>query len=411
IFTWFTIDKTDTIILYAFPGQQIEAVLPNIASSTILSQGFTSITAKISNTSLIITGSPSVGSTTFIKSGSTSIIIADKFTARTFWNPKIDTNASPYDVAPDVASVFISDPCLVRNASISTAGSILNILGDLNQTTRLEVLAPAAVTNITWNGVAVVTSATPQGTLKGTLSFTLKVPTLQLYRFVAGGLEEAGTSDAHKTPRGIRRYQLLGGGDFDTWKIIGNFGGEAGPDIVRGNLNEGGLFVERQGTHLPGYSTQNNSWTTGSTCNPLTTDLSAAGIKAFRASFNLNFPAGSDIPVALSFTRTFSSRHRSVIYVNGWQLGRFSSADGPQTLFLLPDGILNSSGNNTLLITLWSLDTQGAKFADIELVSTALVQSSKTPLPGNVSIVPAIMLKPIYLIISEMELGTAFLVY
>lgn len=50
-----------------------------------------------------------------------------------------------------------------------------------------------------------------------------------------------------QTPRGIRGYQLLGGVDFDQWKIQGNLGGEDFPDKVRGPLNEGGLFVEREG--------------------------------------------------------------------------------------------------------------------------------------------------------------------
>ena len=58
-------------------------------------------------------------------------------------------------------------------------------------------------------------------------------------------------STLEQTPRGIRGYRLLGGGDFDAWKIQGNLGGEDYPDKVRGPLNEGGLFVERAGLFLP----------------------------------------------------------------------------------------------------------------------------------------------------------------
>ena len=62
------------------------------------------------------------------------------------------------------------------------------------------------------------------------------------------GLEEDyDGNDSFKTPRGIRGYQLLGGVDFDHWKVQGNLGGEDVVDKVRGPLNEGGLFVERQG--------------------------------------------------------------------------------------------------------------------------------------------------------------------
>ena len=51
----------------------------------------------------------------------------------------------------------------------------------------------------------------------------------------------------HQTPRGIRKFILQGDGQFETWKLIGNLGGEDFPDKVRGPLNEGGLWLERIG--------------------------------------------------------------------------------------------------------------------------------------------------------------------
>lgn len=51
---------------------------------------------------------------------------------------------------------------------------------------------------------------------------------------------------APQNPRGIRGYSLSGN-TFDTWKLIGNFGGEDYPDKVRGPYNEGGLWAERVG--------------------------------------------------------------------------------------------------------------------------------------------------------------------
>ena len=79
-----------------------------------------------------------------------------------------------------------------------------------------------------------------------------------------------------------------------------------------------------------------------------------------------------DTPVALKIARTPTSSYRSVIYVNGWQFGRFNSRDGPQEVFAvcpsprvlgiqadgdvqLPEGILNHNGKNELLLTLWAL--------------------------------------------------------
>lgn len=150
-----------------------------------------------------------------------------------------------------------------------------------------------------------------------------------------------------QTPRGVRGYRLLGGGDFDFWKIQGNRGGEDFPDKVRGPLNEGGLFVEREGTiniasdshpaihsssgaHLPGYPA--TSWNASLSCTPYT-GIAQAGIQAYRTTFDLSLPTDVDSPISLKFTRTPTSSYRSVIYINGWQFGRFNSKDGPQELF------------------------------------------------------------------------------
>jgi hypothetical protein len=139
--------------------------------------------------------------------------------------------------------------------------------------------------------------------------------------------------------------------DFDYWKIQGNLGGEDYPDKVRGPLNEGGLFVERQGqltqllvlcraltsgtlvlgAHLPDFPAE-SVWRQSAACSPLE-GLSAAGIHAYRTTFALDLPSDVDTPIALKFTRTPAGSYRSVIYINGWQFGRFSSRDGPQEVF------------------------------------------------------------------------------
>ncbi|TFK51150.1 hypothetical protein OE88DRAFT_1630669 [Heliocybe sulcata] len=207
------------------------------------------------------------------------------------------------------------------------------------------------------------------------------------------GLEEDyDGDDTFKTPRGVRGYTLLGGTDFDYWKLQGNLGGEDFPDKVRGPLNEGGLFVERQGAHLPGFPVASASgWsksTTEAPCTPYD-GITSAGIHAYRTTFELDVPEGSDIPVSLQFERTADSSYRSLFYINGWQFGRFNSRDGPQTSFPLPEGILNPRGSNELLVTLWSLDADGAKVADVELSHTALLQSSKEVVVGGTVESPA----------------------
>ncbi|TDL23066.1 putative beta-galactosidase [Rickenella mellea] len=508
VMTWTSIDNTDVIVLYALSGHTIEAIIPTTTANVTLS-GSTSITAKASKGSVIITGTPS-GVTT-LSFGSTKIIVFDKATALTWWNPRLTgAGKTPYDVAPDVPSVLIGGPYLVRNAT--QVGSGLALTGDLNVTTTLDVIASTTIKSITWNGKSLKLSRSAFGSLRATLPFGVKTPAVpnlkdatwlcedslpeikdgfddsswvtanktstlrplqptggkfvlyaDEYGFhygntiarghftgnatgvklnVQGGLnfgysawlnnkflgsnqgtnqhaagggadqttdtwnftaadvkpgdnvvtvvvdttglnEDQEVDDLFKTPRGVRGYQLLGGSDFSVWKVQGNLGGEDGPDTTRGPLNEGGLFFERQGAHLPGFPATNwSSSATDSTCSP-TVGLTAAGIKAYRTTFNLNFPVNSDIPIALNFTRTPASSYRTIIYINGWQFGRFSSKDGPQTLFPLPEGILNHQGSNELLVSIWSLDAHGAKIADIELVNTANIDSSQ-PLIGTV---------------------------
>ncbi|EUC55104.1 glycoside hydrolase family 35 protein [Rhizoctonia solani AG-3 Rhs1AP] len=193
------------------------------------------------------------------------------------------------------------------------------------------------------------------------------------------GLDEDWNSkDEFKAPRGIRGYELLGGGDFSSWKLTGNVDGEDTKDIIRGPLNQGGLYVERIGAIYPGYSTA--SWnTTG--CSPFT-GISKAGITAYKAKFALNIDQNTDVPVAFKFERTPTSNYRVMLYVNGWQFGRFTSNFGPQTVYPIPEGILNHRGENDILLTLWSLDAAGAKVANVELAPTIILSSSKEIIRG-----------------------------
>jgi hypothetical protein len=85
------------------------------------------------------------------------------------------------------------------------------------------------------------------------------------------------------------------------------------------------------GAHLPGFAT--TGWQSGSACSPTNVGISKAGITAYRTTFSLNLPAGSDIPVALKFKLDSSTNYRSTVFINGWQFGRFNSRDGPQDTF------------------------------------------------------------------------------
>ncbi|KAI1378420.1 glycoside hydrolase family 35 protein [Hypoxylon crocopeplum] len=183
--------------------------------------------------------------------------------------------------------------------------------------------------------------------------------------------------DEMKSPRGIVGWRLETSKATNTpisWKLTGNLGGEDYLDRARGPLNEGGLFAERQGYHLPGAPT--NSWVSHS---PLE-GIGLPGIAFYAASFDLALPSDEwDIPLAFSFTNDTASSgvYRAQLYVNGWQFGKLSSNVGPQTVFPVPEGILNYNGSNYVGISLWALEEGGAKIPALELVSGVPVWTSR----------------------------------
>ncbi|KAF8323218.1 glycoside hydrolase family 35 protein [Clavulina sp. PMI_390] len=507
VFTWTTIDQVDHIILYTIRGQSIEAVVSAPGAKSLNVTGSTTIAASIVNGTAVITGTAS--GMTVVNLSTVKIIVVDKDTAYTFSQPRL-ANSGYFNIGPATSSVLVSGPYLVRNATI-TGNNTLNLVGDINSTTTVNVFATKSIASVTWNGARLHTKRSGLGTITATIPFKygsqLQLPSLSSaewlchdtfperaadyddslwtvanktttvnptkpvagkyvlnaneYGYYQGNLifrghfsgnnatslslsfsggyyfawslyvngnfiqsaqddgsggtwtltpsqlnvgdnvvavimdstgldEENVADDSYKHPRGIAGYSLTGA-DFTAWKVAGNYLGANFPDKVRGPLNEGGLWAERVGAaHLPGYPAAN--WTSSAqntTCSPFA-GIGSAGATAYRTSFSLDLPTDADTPIALKITPTtnsaesVTSNYRALIYINGWQFGRYYDNAGPQTLFPLPEGILNHRGSNDLLITIWSLDSQGAKISALELVSTAIVQSSKGFIPTTV---------------------------
>jgi hypothetical protein len=82
-------------------------------------------------------------------------------------------------------------------------------------------------------------------------------------------------------------------------------------------LNEGGLFGERAGWHLPGFDTSN--W--------VARDLSAglpngaAGVGFFVTEFPLQIPPGFDVMLSFTFDES-AQPYRALLFVNGWMMGK-----------------------------------------------------------------------------------------
>lgn len=179
-------------------------------------------------------------------------------------------------------------------------------------------------------------------------------------------------------PRGIKNATLLGPNDassggegysFTEWRIAGTAGREENIDPVRGPLNEGGLYAERVGMHLPGYD--DNKWLEVPSTNN-TFIVPTAGIYAFRTVVPLSVPAGLDVSISFRLTSTsdntftpsnpaYSNRLRALLFVNGYQYGRFSPYIGHQIDFPVPPGVLDYNGDNAITVTVWSQAAEGVE--------------------------------------------------
>ncbi|KAJ7639434.1 glycoside hydrolase family 35 protein [Roridomyces roridus] len=185
-------------------------------------------------------------------------------------------------------------------------------------------------------------------------------------------------------PRGLQGYYLVGRdpeAQFTGWKLAGNFMGEDHPDTVRKIYNEGGLFGERRGWHLPGFD--DSDWEERTPFK----GIGQPGVGFFRTTFTLDLPAGYDIPLSFVFDSTVG-QYRSQLYVNGWQMGKRIANVGPQTAFPVHEGILDYHGENTVVLSLWALGngTADTRIPSFKLVANGTfeggVQGVETDNPG-----------------------------
>lgn len=200
------------------------------------------------------------------------------------------------------------------------------------------------------------------------------------------GHDETSVAGGLAVPRGLYGAQLLGGGSnttttttatatgFTQWKIQGNAGGSrANIDPVRGPMNEGGLYGERLGWHLPGFSpgAEGEEWDDST---PLV-GLNASGVRFYTTSFDLDIDADLDAPLGLALSAPVGTVARVMLWVNGYQYGKFVPHVGPQTVFPVPPGVINNRGSNYLVVSLWAMTDAGARLDGIDLVNYGLYQT------------------------------------
>lgn len=126
-------------------------------------------------------------------------------------------------------------------------------------------------------------------------------------------------------PRGIYNATLLPSGTFTSWRVQGRAGGEKNIDPVRGTMNEGGLYAERLGWHLPGFDDE--SWQNG------TPGGQKAGVEFFRKVVKLDVPRGVDVSLGFVLGATEGRKLRVQLYVNGYMFGKYIPHIGNQVVF------------------------------------------------------------------------------
>ncbi|MER5756577.1 beta-galactosidase [Streptomyces sp. NPDC002088] len=163
--------------------------------------------------------------------------------------------------------------------------------------------------------------------------------------------------DTHKVARGLTAVSFKGASPRVGWRIQG----EAAPDPVRGPLNNGGLYGERKGWHLPGHPDR------GWEAVVLPRADRRQGVTWYRTSFALAVPAGIDASIGLVLDDDPARAYRVQIFLNGWNMGQYVNDVGPQHTFVLPNGILRTRGTNTLALAVLADGTTASGPGDVRL--------------------------------------------
>ncbi|MFI2199859.1 beta-galactosidase [Streptomyces sp. NPDC020192] len=156
--------------------------------------------------------------------------------------------------------------------------------------------------------------------------------------------QDGGGRDTHKAARGLVSAAFKGAAPKVSWRIQG----ETAPDPVRGPMNNGGLYGEREGWHLP--DGRDRDWEPVS----FPRDVRYQGVTWYRTSFRLSVPADVDASIGLTLEDDRYRKYRAQIFLNGWNMGQYINDVGPQHTFVLPNGVLRTRGTNTLALAVLS---------------------------------------------------------
>ncbi|MFD6322942.1 beta-galactosidase [Streptomyces sp. NPDC058442] len=177
----------------------------------------------------------------------------------------------------------------------------------------------------------------------------------------SGGGEADGASGAG---RGLASVAFEGASREIGWRIQG----AGAPDRVRGALNNGGLYGEREGWHLPGHD--DRDWEPVD----LPREDRRQGVAWYRTDFRLDVDPDVDGAIGLVLEDGPERAYRVQIFLNGWNMGQYINDVGPQHTFVLPNGILRTRGSNTLALAVLSDGTTPAGLGAVRLTLLGAVR-------------------------------------
>ncbi|MGI8447167.1 MAG: beta galactosidase jelly roll domain-containing protein [Streptosporangiaceae bacterium] len=192
--------------------------------------------------------------------------------------------------------------------------------------------------------------------------------------------EDGGANNAFKQALGLTGVTFTGAAPQVAWRIQGTLGGETPQDRARGPLNNGGLYGERSGWYRPQFDDRGWAEVTLPYTDP------RPGVSWYRTTFQLSVPRGVDASLGLAISDPPSKTYRAQIFLNGWNAGQYLSHVGPQSVFVLPDGLLRSRGPNTLAIAVLADGRGGATGGGLGTVSLA----SLGTVTGGVPVAPVL---------------------
>ncbi|PGH12864.1 hypothetical protein AJ80_06573 [Polytolypa hystricis UAMH7299] len=495
VLTYAVFGNTAVLALWVPTGESAEFYIKGGKRCTKeKGQGSSNIKISRARDGVIVSLKQGVGMSVFSIDRDIRVIVLDRSYSYLTWAPTLSPD--PFGRADDL--VLVQGPYLVREARLSKHGHTLDIKGDVDKTTNIEIFAPSSAKRISWNGKVVKAERTSYGSLTAKLpgpdASSIKLPALKSWKkkdslperfaeyddsgftwvaadhtetpnprkpdtlpvlyaddygfhngihlwrgsftgdkvtgvhlslqggyafgwsawlngefigsYLGGAYDSTGNltlsfanatlhSDGKKAnvlfviqddnghelraeatePRGILSAYLIseGGGktEFSSWRTTGTAGGEDTIlDPIRGAYNEGGLFGERLGWHLPEFSVD-STWNSTDTLS-----VAEPGVHFFLTTARLSIPQGLDVAISFKLsTPSNKNKLRAMLFVNGYQYGRFNPYIGHQTAYPVPPGVLNYSGENTIGVVVWAQSVEGAELK-VEWAADYVLESS-----------------------------------